>query len=253
MTEHQHPNLEPAATFLIEREPVEGYQVTSAQGRYAEQWKRRALDLLDTLGQPDPKGPSESQRLVGPVGPTGELVHVRVELLPNGEARYHQAWFQVPKAAFQPKRANRLLILVFCVGFLAGAAAFFLATGGKTLQGISGNGGPPHTGEGSSSAKGVQANPYSTKLQNELAASRELRENLIEYLSQEGFAADMSAPTANEKWSVRLDAIGDFSSASPPPEPLWLNNVEVAKLLNLLRTLDQWEAGAEALPESVAQ
>jgi len=248
MTEHQHPNLEPAATFLIEREPAEGYQVTSAQGRYAEQWKRRALDLLDTLGQPDPKGPSESQRLVGPVGPTGELVHVRVELLPTGEARYHQAWFQVPKAAFQPKRANRLLILVFCVGFLAGAAAFFLATGGKTLQGISGNGGPPHTGEGSSSAKGVQANPYSTKLQNELAATRELREKLIEYLSQEGLAADMSAPTVRSVKLLIWDLAVDSGEGSTK-----VHDFDAAKLLNLLRTLDQWEAGAEALPKSVAQ
>src|SRR5690606_28128834 len=112
MTGNQPSNLTPSACFVIERERGKGYQVTSAEGPCADEWRTRALTLLDVLGQPDPKGPAEYCRWVGPITPSEEYVSVSVKLMPNGEARYHQVWFEVPKPVTRPARSIGLLSLV---------------------------------------------------------------------------------------------------------------------------------------------
>jgi hypothetical protein len=226
---------------VIERVPSEGYQVTSAEGRYADEWKGRALALLDTLGQPDPKGPAEYYRWVGPITPSGEYVGVSVQLTPNGEARYHQAWFQAAKPMTRPTRSIGLLILVMLVTFAAGAFAgrTLFAPGVPTTPGpISGNGGSPGTSKVDPPAKYVPPDMRLTKLKNELASSRNLRAKLKGYLAQEGFAADTLTPVVDEKRSVKL--IADLDKTPPPLETIRLSNIEVAKLVRLLETLDEW-------------
>lgn len=241
MRGNQPASLSPSACFVVEREPGKGYQVTSAEGFYADELKGRALALLDTLGQPDPKGPAEYFRWVGPTTPAGEYVGVAVKLMPNGEARYHQAWFQDPKPVTRPVRSVGLRILVLLVVFAAGAFAgrTLLAPGGSTTPGpVSGNGGLPGSSKVDPPAKDGPPDVRLTRLNNELASSRDVRAKLKGYLSQEGFAADTSTPVVDERRSVKL--IADLDKTPPPLETIRLSNLEVAKLLRLLETLDDW-------------
>src|SRR5439155_19209007 len=83
----------PAATFVVEPQPVRGYRVTSAEGPAAARLRPAALALLELLGQPSPSGPEQIHAWLGPVGPQGEFVRVAIERLPGGEFRYRQAWF----------------------------------------------------------------------------------------------------------------------------------------------------------------
>lgn len=240
MTGNQPANLSPSACFVVERVPSEGYQVTSAEGRYANEWKGRALALLDILGQPDPKGPAEYYCWVGPITPSGEYVGVSVKLTPNGEARYHQAWFQAAKPMTRPTRSIGLLILVMLVIFAAGAFAgrMFLAPGVSTTVGpISGND-LPRNSKVDPSAKDTPPDARLTKLKNELASSRDVRAKLKGYLAQEGFAADTSTPVVDERRSVKL--IADLDKTPPPLETIRLSNIDVAKVVRLLEALDEW-------------
>lgn len=239
MTGKQPDNLGPSACFVVERVPGQGYQVTSAKGRYANEWKARALALLDTLGQPDPKGPAEYHRWVGPIAPSGEYVGVSVKLTRNGEARFHQAWFETARPMTRPTRCI-LLILVMLVIFATGALAggMLLAPGLSTTSGpISGNG-LPGVSKSDPRTKDTPPDMRLTKLKNELDSSRDVRAKLKGYLAQEGFAEDISTPVVDERRSVKL--IADLDAAPPPLESIRLSNVEVAKLLRLLETLDDW-------------
>lgn len=265
MTGNQPANLSPSACFVIERVPCEGYQVTSAEGRYANEWKGRALALLDTLGQPDPKGPAECHHLVGPITPSGEYVCVCMKLTPNGEAWYHQAWFQAAKPMTCPTRSIGLPILVMFVIFAAGAFAgrTLYALGALTTPGpisgndglskgvsvaprylattrgpISGNGGLPECSTVDPPATNATSDVRLTKLKRELASSRDVRAKLKGYLAQEEFAADTSTPVVEERRSVKL--IADLDAPPPPRETMRLSNVDVAKLLRLLEALDEW-------------
>ncbi|MCS6898106.1 MAG: hypothetical protein NZM29_09050 [Nitrospira sp.] len=236
----QPDNLSPSACFVVERVPSEGYQVTSAEGRYANEWKGRALALLDALGQPDPTGPAEYYRWVGPIAPSGEYVGVFVKLTPNGEARYHQAWFQAAKPMTRPMRSTGLLILLMIIIFAAGAfAGRMLFTPGvsTTSSSISANG-LPGISKADPLTKVAPPDIRLTKLNHELASTRDVRAKLKGYLAQEGFAADTSTPVVDERRSVKL--IADLDKTPPPLETIRLSNLEVAKLLRLLEMLDDW-------------
>jgi len=244
----------PSACFVIERVPSKGYQVTRAEGQFADEWKERALTLLDTLGQPNPNGPEEYYQWVGPIAPPGAYVGVSVKLRPNGEARYYQAWFQTaePKTRLmrtigllmtRPKRTIGLLILVMLVtfgaGFGAGVFAYphFFAPGVSTSPDpISRNGGSPETSKVDPSAKDGPPDMRLAKLKEELASSRKVRDKLKKYLSQKEFTEGTSKPVVDERRSVKL--IADLDKTPPDQESIGLKNVEVAKLLSLLETLE---------------
>ena len=258
MTGNQPHIPKPSACFVIERVPGEGYQVTyqvtSAEGRFADEWKKRALALLDTLGQPNPNGPKEYYQWIGPIAPSGEYVGVSVKLRPNGEARYYQAWFQTaePKTRLmrtigllmtRPKRTIGLLIFVMLVtfgaGFGAGVFAYphFFAPGVSTSPDpISRNGGSLETSKVDPSAKDGQPDMSLAKLKKELASSREVRDRLKDYLSQKEFTEDTSKSVVGLRRSVKL--IADLDKTPPKQESISLNNVEVAELLKLLKTLE---------------
>lgn len=240
MTEKQPTTLRPFASFVVERVPGKGYQVTSAEGECAQEWKEQALALLDTLGQPDPRQPAEHFRWVGPITPGGEYVGVHVKLMPNGEARYHQAWFQRPKLRVSLTRSLSwifVLAVIFGAGVLAGRTLF--APDGPMAPGpVSGNGGLPGSSKVGPPAIDGPPDVRLTKLKNELASSRNVRAKLKEYLSQEVFTADISRPVVDEKRSVKL--IADLDETSPARESIRLTNIEVATLVRLLETLEEW-------------
>jgi hypothetical protein len=239
--------LSPSACFVIERVPSKGYQVTRAEGQFDDEWKKHALDLLDKLGQPDPNGPEEYYQWIGPIAPSGAYVGVSVKLRPNGEARYYQAWFQTAKPKTRPKRTIGLLIFVMLVTFGAGFGAgvlaylkFFAPRVSTSPDPISRNGGSPETSKVDPSAKDGPPDISLAKLKKELESSREVRDKLKKYLSQKEFTEGTSKPVVDERRSVKL--IADLDKTPPVPESISLNNVEVAKLLRLLETLEKIDA-----------
>lgn len=248
MTANRPTNLSPSACFVVERVPGTGYTVTASEGPRAGEWKGRALDLLDAIGQPDPKGPAEYVRLLGPIAPSGECVSVSVKLKSNGEAWYHQAWFQVSTKA-RPRSWNvSLAALALVVGFIAGMLAFraFVTPDRPTIPvAVSNEVKPPQPIGDSSPREPVWQNRV-RKMHDDLGPSRELRAKLTAYLAQEGFAVDSSAPVVDKKRSVKL--IADLDTTPPPRETIRLSNVEVAKLLQLLETLDNWTVNAKMEP-----
>jgi hypothetical protein len=254
MIGNQPTNLSPSTSFVIERVSGKGYLVTSAEGDYADEWKGRALALLDVLGQPDPKGPSEHIRWVGPIAPSGEYVGVSVKLMPNGEARYDQMWFQLPKPVACPTQFIGLLIAVLLVGFAVGVFSgrtFFVPDYPTTSGAVAGSAGSSATGKPDPPAKDSLPDMGITKIRSELTSSREVRAKLIEYLSQEGFAADTSTPVVDEKRSVKL--IADLDKTPPQQETIRLSNIEIAKLVKLLESLDEWTTNSIAPLKSEAR
>jgi hypothetical protein len=73
-------------------------------------------------------------------------------------------------------------------------------------------------------------------LKKELAPSREVRDRLKDYLSQKEFTEDTSKSVVGLRRSVKL--IADLDKTPPKQESISLNNVEVAELLKLLKTLE---------------
>ncbi len=218
MTGNQASSREPVASFVIEREAGRGYRVTAANGDCPEERKTRALKLLDEIGQPDPKGPNEFLRVLGPIAPAGEYIFVSINLMPNGEARYHQGWFRL----LTPANGSRFPISAFLLVLVAGLAIGTLA--GPTL----------FTPNRPTPLEPV-SDPGLERLNTQLRSSRDVRARVEEYLSQEGLAAT-SVPVSDQKRSVKL--IADLDKTPPPQESIRLNNVEVAKLLGILRRLD---------------
>ena len=236
MTGKQPDIPKPSARFVIERVPSKGYQVTRAEGQFADKWKKRALDLLDKLGQPDPNGPEEYYRWV--IDRPGVYVGVSVKLRPNGEAWYYQEWFQTAELKTRLKRTI-VIILVMLVTFGAGVLAdrkFFAPRDSTSADPISWNGGSPGTSKVDPSAKDGQPDMSLAKLKKELASSREVRDRLKDYLSQKEFTEDTSKSVVGLRRSVKL--IADLDKTPPKQESISLNNVEVAELLKLLKTLE---------------
>ncbi|MDW8244321.1 MAG: hypothetical protein RMJ88_14015 [Thermogemmata sp.] len=232
----------PAAQFVVERLPSLGYQVTSAEGPHAEKWKDRALPLLDLLGQPNPRGPVEYFRWLGPVKPGGEYVGVAVRIQPNGEVRYHQAWFQNPRKSALRVRFFLVGLVIALVAFGAGIVVdYYIGVIPKLLLSLI---------AGSDSSNSVANNRSKTPdagllhnqglqgLKKEVTECREVLRRLREFLAQEGFAADPMATVVEERRSVKL--ISDLDKLHPPKESISFTNVDVKKLLGLLNALNQW-------------
>ena len=221
------------ASFVVAREAAKGYVVKSADGPLAANWKDRALALLDDLGQPDPKGPEQFCRWVGPVPPSGEYVGTVVTVEPNGEARYHQWWFRLPERRTLPRLLpSGLFLLILLVGLIT---AFYV---GRTTIPVSPPApGIPLPGDTSKAEQAThpQPDPRHMKLDSQIDATRGVRKRLIEYLSQEGFAAP-SAEVVDVKRSIKL--IADLDTSPPPTESIRLNNTEVTRLLDLLKILE---------------
>jgi len=234
----QQGAMAPIANIVVEREPGKGYQVTCANGECPEERKAGALAVLDHLGQPDPNGPQEYTRWVGPIAPTGDYVGINVKIMPNGEACYHQAWFQVPRSSARFVRPSALLpyvLIAFVTLFFAGMIVGYRWRPTATPSAISA------PGKTKGAAPSVRQEPEAVlaKLDDNLASSRELRAKVLEYLSQEGFA-DLSKQVVDVKRSIKL--ISDLDKTPPPTETIRLSNVEVAKLMNLLQTLQEWQS-----------
>lgn len=237
--------LTPLASFVVERLPCEGYQVTSADGPRAAEWSERALDLLDTLGQPDPNGPVEYIRLVGPLSPAGECVSVWIRLLPNGEARYRQTWFQVPTQtrSFWHRVASCLVLLLVgaamgAVGGIAGVWKFSICNR-WLLRPAASESAPLSPERGKSDVPAPARDAELDELHNDLILIRPLLVKLHEFLSQEGFPA-MDQEVTDVKTVVRLS--DSFTRSDGPPatikqRDLPLTNVDVRDLLKLFERL----------------
>ena len=250
MTENRPATLSPSACFVVEREASKGYQITSAEGPYAETWKERALALLDTIGQPDPKGPEEYFRWIGPITPSRDCVGVIVRLMPNGEARYHQAWFRFPITAGSRTRTVALGLIFSLVVFAGGAYAgrILLAPRDPAAAGVAdSNNVFRKNGTSDSQPNDPLFDSRITRLENGIAASREVRENLKHYLAQKGLAANMSEQVVTERNSVYL-LVDRLIDPKPQETLLYLSNVDVAKLTKLLATLDEWTTNQSPQP-----
>ncbi len=241
MTGNEVVNLTPTATFVIEREAGKGYHVKSSSGPGAGELATPALALLDALGQPDPDGPEEYFRCLGPVGPSGEYVGVAVRLKPNGEARFHQAWFKVPSLQLRPPRLFRGLLLT---AISVGIAAFAVLTFDRLSRGTSGQteelSTVPDQRISTTPEKIAPQDDHIIKLKDVIASTCEVRLRLKEYLSQDGFAADLSRSVVDEKRSIKL--IDDLDRAPPSLESIRLSNIEVAKLIRLMDGISDFEA-----------
>lgn len=250
MTANRPANLSPSACFVVERVPGTGYTVTASEGPRADEWKPRALDLLDAIGQPDPKGPAEYIRLLGPIAPSGECVSVSVTLKSNGEACYHQAWFQASTRASRRSWNISLAALALVAGFIGGILAVrsFVHPDRPAISAAASIEVKPPQPIGDSSPREAVLQNRVRKMHSDLGQSHELRKKLTAYLAQEGFAVDSSAPVVDEKRSVKL--IADLDTTPPPRETVRLSNVEVAKLLQLLDTLDNWTVNAKMEPST---
>jgi hypothetical protein len=129
------------------------------------------------------------------------------------------------------------MLVTFAIGAFAGRTLF--APGVSTIPGpISPNGGSPGTSKVDPSAKDGQPDMSLAKLKKELTWSQDVRDKLKEYLSQKEFTEDTSKSVVGLRRSVKL--IADLDKTPPKQESIRLNNVEVAKLLRLLETLDDW-------------
>ena len=235
MTGNSALSLLPIASFVVERVPGKGYIVTSADGPMAAEWKDRALALLDDIGQPDPKGPEQFFRWVGPVPPSGEYVGTVVKLKPNGEARYDQSWFRLAQPmARRWLQGFGLLVAMLVVGLITG---FYV--GRTRVPDWSPQPEPPpevSTPTAQDGSKAPPRDPRVVRFNMQLDSTRDVREKLIAYLSQEGFSAP-SGEVVDVKRSIKM--IADLDTSPPPRESIRLSNTEVAKLLDLLNILEE--------------
>lgn len=241
MIEHRYVKLTPFARFLVEREPGRGYQVTRAEGPEADAWKEPALALLNAIGQPDPNGPKKCLYLVSSGASLGDFVSVLVEIFDNGEASFHQAWFRVSTQAWWARwQVGAMILFIVIIGVAAIAWRFLPPANDPTDRPpLKNQNGSAMLGSRDSAVKVAPPDAITMQLKDTLPRSRSVRERLKEYLSQEGFAADKPFSVVVEKRSVKL--ISDLDRSPPPVESIPLSNLEVARLLEFLETVDEWE------------
>jgi len=249
MTTQPPSCLAPCACFTIERKPGEGYQVTSAEGASTEKYKKHALDLLNVLGQPDPRGPKEYFRLIEPPAtPSGEYVHVHIKLVENGQVWYHQAWFQGVNAMVRSKGWKRLLLLL-SVLFIFVSGAFTGIYADRALLSSRDQWAAPGSVANNSdlskntkpdpTAKGTPQDKQMDELKKLIEISKDVRSKLKDYLSQDGLSIDTSLPVTTVKRSVKLIDDRDDSEKKPlTKQTIQLDNKEVEKLLKLLDKLE---------------
>jgi hypothetical protein len=242
MKGNQGINLAPAATFVIEREAGKGYHVKSSAGPLAGDLETPALALLDVIGQPDPSGPEEYFRWLRPVAPSGAHVGVVVRLKPNGEARFHQAWFDIASLSARPPRLFRVSLLTGAIFVSIAAVAVLMLVRPPRWTPVQ-TGSPAIIPDQQVLRAPENLAPQDervTRFQDVIASSREVRSRLKAYLSQEGFAADLSKSVVDEKRSVKL--IDDLDRAPPAEESMRLSSVEVAKLIRLMDGISDFES-----------
>jgi hypothetical protein len=235
--------LVPVASFVIEREAGEGYRVTASDGDQAEERKRQALELLNNLGQPDPRGPDKFFRWLGPVTPGGEYIGVSVKLLSNGDVSYHQGWFRLPVQPHHSRPFIWLLPLMLALGIAAGIIAdqtiFAPAHSAPSSITVSQppNGPAPSAAEHSSVASQKSpADAELAKLKVLLKSSQDVRTKLSVYLSQDGLGA-VGGVTAGKR-SIKIIADLDRWLPKKFTETVMFNDTEVDTFLSLLRYLD---------------
>lgn len=219
---------QPVATFLIEREPGTGYVVTSAEGPSSGSLRTSALAALDFVGQPDPNGPGQTFHWIGPIGPAGESLGIVAQLTSNGEAKYRQTWF-----AASAVQSRRWLPIATCaVGFVVGLAAAWLVRGSSatTTDGQEAAA-PPAVARDVSSSLPLGA---------PLRTTRALREELREFLGQDGFAGSASQVTTGEEPFVLLVAVRE--DGSPAKATIRWNPADNARWRTLLEALRELDA-----------
>lgn len=217
----------PVATFQIEREPGTGYVVTSAEGPSAESLRTSALAALDFVGQPDPNGPSQTFHWIGPIGPAGESVGVVVQLHANGEAKYRQSWFAGSAGRFR----GWLPVATCALGVVVGLAVAWMVRGsGATTTDRD----TPQT-----PAEVARDVSPSLPLGSQLRATRALREELSEFLGQEGMAEPARQITTGQEPFVLLVAVTD--EASPAKATIRWNPADNARWRSLLQALREMD------------
>lgn len=240
MTKLKANKLLPHTRFIVEQLPGQGYQITSAEGERSNELRADALSLLDVLGQPDPKGPTEYFRLIKPINSIGEYVGTFVNLLKNGEARYHFAWFRVPKNS-QHLRAQRftyvLLLFVAFVGGMLFCWGFFTTKHISSSPDLLTKNKSDPEKKSDLLAEIALSELQLLKMKDELIVSQNVRSRLKDYLSQKEFIGDTSASVIKEKRAVKL--ISDLDFNSPRQENMRLSNIDVVKLVELLIALDE--------------
>lgn len=236
---------QPAATFIVERVPGEGYKVTTDSGPRAKEWLQRAETLIGSLGQPDPQGTEPTHRLLGPLSPSGEYVSVVIRRTSIGESRYEQAWYEaldVPKPTGRSFRTiGTSLAIGLILGTLIGGSANYLSrvsarnanvftAANEPQQPV--DDGPPNA---PAPLQRPWVDPVVTRLKDDLRNSRSVRQKITAYLSQEGLSADKSE-VIQPKRSIKVVSIAEID---PKQLNMELSTLEVAELLKVLRLLDE--------------
>jgi hypothetical protein len=226
----------PEAIFVVERRPGQGYTITSATGARAPALQRAAVEILDQLGQPDPRGPEEIERWLPAAGPDQQPLFVRIRRTAEGESVYHQSWFP---ANLPPARPRRTLWPWF-----AAAALLFLAGGatGWTCRGQHPEAQPerqvkPEPGE----KQGPRPDPPTVSrtdalLQLPMRRAREVRKKMAEFLKQPGLSGWPEEPGVVEE-TVRVND-NRKATHGVKIEPVYLTSDEVRALRTLLEALD---------------
>lgn len=225
----------PEAVFVVERRPGHGYTITSASGERAPHLHRAAIEVLEQLGQPDPRGPEEVERWVPAAGPQRQPVFVRIRRSAEGESVYQQTWFPAPTP---PRRK--------LWPWFALAGALFLA-GGAT--GWNWRGPPPAPQQPQAvtpspiekpSPRPDPGVPVASRtdalLKDPIRKARAPRQKLAEFLKQPGLAGWPEESGVIEE-TVRLND-NRKATHGVKIEPVYLTSDEVRVLRALLEALD---------------
>jgi hypothetical protein len=224
----------PEAVFVVERRPGQGYVITSAAGVRAPALQRAAVEVLDQLGQPDPRGPEEVERWLPAAGPDRQPLFVRIRRTAEGESVYHQCWFPPGVPPARPRRVLWPWLAVALVLFLGGGAAGW-SWRGPPAEAQTTRENKPEPGE-----KHLPDPPGLTRsdalLQVPLRKAREPRKKLAEFLKQPGLSGwEDEAGTVDRTVELR-----DFRKTprGVKIEPVYLTGDEVRALRALLEALD---------------
>lgn len=222
----------PEAVFVVERRPGHGYGVTSAHGPAADRLQRAAVEVLDELGQPDPRGPDEVQRWMPAAGPDRQPVFVRIRRAADGESVYHQAWF--PPAVKPPRPPLKPLpwLVAALVLWAAGVALGWTWRGPVEAPTPPV---PPPSEERPKDAPPVVVRADAA-LQVPVRKARDARKKLADFLTQPGLTGWPDEPGTVE----RTVELRDFrrTPRGVKIEPVYLTGDEARALRALLDALD---------------
>lgn len=230
----------PDAIFVVERRPGQGYGVTSSQGPQAASLQRAAVEILNLLGQPDPRGPEEIQRWIPNAGPQQQSLFVRIRRTPEGESVYHQAWFAASGSEpVQPPApgGNRGWLAWILFLLMGGVLGWMLRGSLAAPPSIE----QPSPGGSATAPPPVLPDPAAlgrtdAALQVPVRLSREVRKKLHQFLGQPGLTGwPEEADTVEQTVELR-----DFRKTprGVKIDPLYLTSDEVRSLRRLLETLE---------------